>query len=95
MNQFPSEMCSLLSFSYCAGLVHWRSKSPLLNGLVKIEATVYWARYGGVSVREIFMRDVWPPGVKPGNVRDNAKSQEAAQALKVPHARGAESLFHP
>lgn len=95
MNQIPSKMCSQLSFSECVGLLHRRSKSPLLNGLVKIETTVYWACYGGVSVRGIFMRDVWPPGVNPGNVRDNAKSQEAAQALKVPHARGAESLFHP
>lgn len=51
--------------SYCVGLVHRQSKSPLLNGLVKIEATVYWARYGGVNVRGVFMRDVWP-GVKLG-----------------------------
>lgn len=37
------------------------------------------------------MRDVWP-GVKPGNVCDNIKSQEASQALKVP-TRGATSLL--
>lgn len=59
----------------------WRSKSPLLNSLIKIEATVHWACYGGVSVRGIFMRDVWTR-VKLGNVCDNAKNQVAAQALK-------------
>ena len=91
-NQIHSKICCSLPFSYCVRLVHLRSKGPLLNRLVKVEVTVYWAYYGGVNVRGIFMRDVWP-GVKPGNVRDKAKSQEALRAMKVPHTRGVESPF--
>lgn len=85
-------MCSQVSFGDGVVLAHW-NKRPLLNRLIKIEATVNWACYGGVSVRGIFMRDVWP-GVKLGNVHDNAKSQEALQGLKVPHTRGGKSFFH-
>lgn len=40
------------------------------------------------------MRDVWL-SIKPGNACDNAESQEALQALKVPHTRGPNPLFHP
>lgn len=64
----------------------------MLNGLVKIEATVNWACYGGVSVMGIFMRDVWL-SVKLENACDNAKSQEALQTLKVAHTRGLNPSF--
>lgn len=78
-NYEPNFLQNVLSvvFQLLCGAGALEDKSPLLNGLVKIEATVYWACYGGVSARGIFMRYVWP-GVKPGNVHDNAKSQEAS-----------------
>lgn len=69
-----------------------REAQALLNVLVKTEATVCWARFCGVNVRGIFTRDMWP-GVKPGHVRENAKSREESEALKVPHTRGAQSPF--